>query len=1082
MIPAAYTHEDPVVTQAERLLIHSRHTNDVEALHQARDLLEREIARMAPGAHYRSERLSVLSRVLRDLAVNSGQVELLDLSVQAGEQAAACPGITEFVLLVALINLACATMDRFEASKQVADLDTAETAYRRCLGLLPDCQAALAGLSTVLRHRYDLTGFPSYLDERLILCRLAVKASTVEPIALAVAQAELSDALHLKHQISGDLALLQEAAEVAAVAAGCNEGSVEHRAINLNSWGNALVELYSETSEAAALDQAQRAFEASLAMLPARHRVRPAALIGLGNVRRLQFGRSGDIALVDSAVELCQEALGSITPESVDFGGALHELATSLHQRYELTGAPHALNSAIDVLRRGAGSLPDSDSFRPAVLSTLGGYLTDRADIQFDQKAATTDRDEGLRHLRTALGSAFGRGALAPVLVNNYAVGLLNVYRAKREHRLLDEAEQIVEEAFSRLTSAGRGYDLLVNTLVSVALEKAEGGAPLSVLDRPEQLMRALLASTQRNDRARTVFESQLGEILSHRLGEAQDDEVMAAELRGLWQATADSEVTAPIVRIRKATSLARVDAVEGNWDSAAEHYRTAIGLFTELGPATWRRADRVSQLPKVFAVASEAAACAIRAGRQELAVELLEQGRAVLVEHPHLERVAVTCLRRTEPGLADEYTAVMAELACLSTTAFDGHLGPALDVEHRLQVQRRQDDVLREIRALGGGLGRFLLPPPCSELVSMLGDRQVVVINVARAGSDAILVGRGAVRVVPLPGLSFDAVVRQTSLFLRCLENDDGDLRTAHAVMTWLWRGAVQPVLNALGLPAHDGRLARLWWCPTGFVHSLPLHAAGWYRARPGAWDGERVVGQSTMDHVISSYTPTIRMLVDGLGRPAPPPGPPDVLAVGLSTTESGIKPTIANAGIEAEAVAHEVGAGVLLLEQEVTHARLSHEIARHSWLHFAGHGELDQNRPDSALLIPYDDVTTGPLTSLQVAELQRGTGELAYLSACDSGRGRLDIADEPIHVAGAFQQAGFRSVISTRWPVPDRPAREVAVLFYRALLADPRCGSAAALHHAMCAVRDGRSALAYPRPFFSWAPFIHSGLQETR
>lgn len=118
--------------------------------------------------------------------------------------------------------------------------------------------------------------------------------------------------------------------------------------------------------------------------------------------------------------------------------------------------------------------------------------------------------------------------------------------------------------------------------------------------------MRALLASTQRNDRARTVFESQLGEILSHRLGEAQDDEVMAAELRGLWQATADSEVTAPIVRIRKATSLARVDAVEGNWDSAAEHYRTAIGLFTELGPATWRRADRVSQLPKVFAVASK--------------------------------------------------------------------------------------------------------------------------------------------------------------------------------------------------------------------------------------------------------------------------------------------------------------------------------------------------------------------------------------------------------------------------------------------------------------------------------------------
>ncbi|MET9226319.1 CHAT domain-containing protein [Lentzea sp. NPDC003310] len=1067
--------EDPVVAEAERLLDHARYTHDFAALDRARDLLDREIAAMAPGDRYRSERLSTLGMVLRELSGCTGRKDVLDQAVHVLTQAAECPGAPLGAVVVARTNLGNVLLDRYDAARNATDLDAAEDTYRRALGLFPDCQLALAGLAMTVKARYDLTGLESYVDEEVALCRLAVAAPAAEPADLANVLGTLSSALVLQHQLQGGLPLLEEAVRTAAAAARCDQGSLENRAASCTNWGTALVELYSETADETVLAEAEQAFRKSLALLPERHRLRPGALVGLSNVVGHRFGRSGDLADLDSAIALATEALGLVAPGSVDHGGCLHALGIVLYQRYEITGAPATLDAVIDVLARGADALPDTDSFKPAVLTALGGHLVARADVRFEQQRAEDDRREGLQHLRAALAAAPGRGSLRPILVSNLATGLLDVHDEEQDPALLDEAERIAGAELATLGPQGRGHDLLVNVLATAALRRVEAGAPLSVLDLTEHRVRALLAATPRNDRAKAVFRHKLAEILSHRLGATPDDAALAAELRELWQAIAATTVTAPGVRISRYADLGRSDAAARRWESATGHYRAAIELIAELAPATWRRSDRLSKLPSVFALASEAAACALRAGRPELAVELLEQGRAVLVEHPHLDREALSRLRRANPGLASEYAAVVHELGRFGVPDA-GALAPALDAEHRLRVQRRHTAVVGRIRALGGDFARFLLPPACGELVSLLGDRQVVVLNVARAGSDAVLVGRGTVRVVPLPALTFEAVLRQTALFLDCLETDDQ--RAAHAVLTWLWRTAVQPVLTELGLPLPDGRLDRIWWCPTGFLHSLPLHAAGWYHAAPGRWTGRRVPGESTMDQVVSSYTPTIRMLVDALATPAPPAGDPAVLAVGLSVTESG--GGLADARAEALAVAEAVGAGTVLLDEEAHHARLCREIGRHRWVHFAGHGKLDEDRADSALLMPFDDVSTGPLTSLQIAGLARGTGELAYLSACDSGRGRLDLADEPIHVAGAFQQAGFRSVVSTRWPVPDSPAREVATRFYRALVADPRRDCAAALHHAMCAVRNGRRGSDLERPVFSWAAFIHSGPQE--
>ena len=51
-----------------------------------------------------------------------------------------------------------------------------------------------------------------------------------------------------------------------------------------------------------------------------------------------------------------------------------------------------------------------------------------------------------------------------------------------------------------------------------------------------------------------------------------------------------------------------------------------------------------------------------------------------------------------------------------------------------------------------------------------------------------------------------------------------------------------------------------RLWWCPTGPLTLLPLHAAGHHAEAVGGESPPRTV----LDRVVSSYTPTLRALLE--------------------------------------------------------------------------------------------------------------------------------------------------------------------------------------------------------------------------
>lgn len=148
----------------------------------------------------------------------------------------------------------------------------------------------------------------------------------------------------------------------------------------------------------------------------------------------------------------------------------------------------------------------------------------------------------------------------------------------------------------------------------------------------------------------------------------------------------------------------------------------------------------------------------------------------------------------------------------------------------------------------------------------------------------------------------------------------------------------------------------------------------------------------------------------------------------------------------------------------------------------HFACHATTDHTDPSrSALLLA--DHATAPLTVADLTTIDLDQAFLAYLSACTTATTRAaDLLDEAVHLAAAFQLAGFPNVIGTLWEVHDLSAAGLAATFYDYLslgnttttgsLSGRSPDPARALHNAVSELRR-----AAPRLPSLWAAHIHLG-----
>jgi CHAT domain-containing protein len=199
-----------------------------------------------------------------------------------------------------------------------------------------------------------------------------------------------------------------------------------------------------------------------------------------------------------------------------------------------------------------------------------------------------------------------------------------------------------------------------------------------------------------------------------------------------------------------------------------------------------------------------------------------------------------------------------------------------------------------------------------------------------------------------------------------------------------------------------------RVWWCVTGHLSFLPIHAAEITR-------GASVDRAS--DYVVSSYTPTLAALTKAQKGWRPIARDQMTGIVAGCRDAPGMKP-LHNVKEEidvtvecfAKSSARVLNTSRLNMSLGDLLTDMSQEDAH--VLHLACHGVQKTHPLQSAFLL-----SDGRLTIEHIMRLSLPRAVLAFLSACQTAKGSEDQPDQTVHLAASMLFCGFRSVVGTMW-----------------------------------------------------------------
>ncbi|WP_017581085.1 CHAT domain-containing protein [Nocardiopsis valliformis] len=1032
------------------------------------------------------------------------------------------------------------------AAGDAALLDLAVGLWERVVEALPPGRSsrlrALSNLGAALGTRFGLTAVRSDADRGIAsleeaLGGLAARSGDRRALYLR----NLATAYQTRFEVFGTEEDLRRAVTGFDDAVSAAEGDTERLSARIRL-GASLGARFSLRGDRNDLDRALAELEEVNRDMPGDHPERDLALSHLGILLTGRFDHRGDIDDLNRAVPLLEEVAVLSAGAGGGADGSMHltNLGTAYRTRADRSGSLTDLDRAVDAYERAVQGLPPGHRGRPSCLINLGTCLFSR----FEQRGGRSDLRRAVDLLEEA-----DRTCPEDHLDRIEATLSLALARWIRFEGHPDDAEEhtgnpvdmdLAISGWAEALDSGQltpgARIMCLSNLAGALARRADRpdtqDAGLADLHRAAMLVEEVLGLLPPDHPERALDLGNLGSLfhgIHERGGENAGPEYLGRAV-SVYESALGVAGSPVLLRLR-AGRIAGELLFDTDPGRAARILSDTVALLPHVSPRALERTDRQHVVGQSFGLASLAAAAALAdPGRDEqaralAALQVLETGRGVLLSQRISNHGELAELREVSPELAERFLTLREELdradADLETApprATAGNTTSLLNdlnarwgkkrdssVRDRHALARALDEVTALIRSVDG-FASFGRAPSPEELTGAASEGPVVVFSTSPKRCDALLLTGDGITHCPLPRLDFDDLMDRAVRLTNLLHgHDDPDAGEAEQnpndvlvdVQEWLWERVTEPVLLALGFdrePAQGQARPRVWWVPDGLLGLLPLHASGRHTER---------AGHTVMDRVVSSYTPTVRALRHTRTRAAGPgedvdtaTGADSTLVVAMPTTPGATD--LAYVRPEREALEKHLPGAVVLAthapggrpEEHTDPLPTREAVLRHlegaSIAHFACHGYDHRQDPALSGLLLHDHARA-PFTAAVLSGASLGRARLAYLSACNTSLiTAVPLLDEVLHLASAFQIAGFPQVVGTLWRVNDEVSAQVADLFYGYLRdeegrLEPE-GSARALHAAVRDVRDGRGD---PEEDFGdlvraptlWAPYLHTG-----
>ncbi|KAJ4178413.1 hypothetical protein NW767_014870 [Fusarium falciforme] len=926
---------------------------------------------------------------------------------------------------------------KFNRLGELPDLEEAIDISRQAVHHSTDAEKPnwLNSLSNRLETKFFRVGLLEDLQEAVTTSRQAVELTPKGHPNRAMSQGNLASRLSTRYSFTGDMADLEECLSLTLEAMKGSPGH-GHDTRWLHNYGIDLGKKYVATGDIEVLNEAVSFARRAVEVTPETDLDRAVWASSLSIQLRQRYTRIGARADITEAVAVLETAIAKIAADDPSQTTLLHNLSNCLGQKYLYSGARDDLQNAISAARRAKRATPKEHRDRPAILNTLSNLLG----VRFGRRG-------GLRTIEDAVKAAVE------------AIEWTEEGHPDRSKWLSTYGRQLANKAmqYSGVVSMSP-EQYMVGDWADIGLKATGRLSKISreCLELAVSVTRDAINSLPPDQSNVSVLKIDLGNRLRERsvLAGRPDDLREACEC---FRFALNSQHSSIRIRLFAGKQLLSAALDVYDTDEAYTIAQSIIELIPLLVPNSLRSTDKQHLLTDIEGIASLAAAIALKAGQTPLvAVRMLETGRAVLASSLRDMRTDLSALQRDHPQLARDFVALRKTLdntAQSKTSEASTEISKPWEKrnDHRFVAERKMAELVKEIQRQPG-FENFLQPASEVQMLRAASNGPIVIINVSPFRCDAIMVGKEEFRHLELPKLHLKDIIDHKRQY------------ESIQTLEWLWDALAEPVLDELGytkIPAEDdpSDWPCVWWIPTGPLVGLPIHAAGYHTDVSGS--------RSALDRVISSYSSSAKSMIHGLEQPAPAipnedPSTKSLVLVSLHDTPGNLS-NLKHAPQEVQVVDEVCQARSMNLttvwpspyRQQVFSALSDCFI-----FHFAGHGDAKRSNPlDSSILLR--DWQTNPLTveALIDTNWTHTPPFLAYLSACGTGQVRQEESlDEGMHLASAFQLAGFRHVISTLWEVDDELCVTVARKTYEYLrehgISDQSIR--AALHHALRALRQ--------------------------